>query len=70
MKKTFKIEVNIKKCDIVFKEKLGKGVIGSVELTYDLDQQEYERPGFALTLMDEAREFRNSLVEYQITEEK
>jgi hypothetical protein len=70
MKKTFKIEIKIKKCDTIFKEGLDKGVIGSLELTYDLDRQEYERPGFALNLMNEARELRDDIVEYQVTEEK
>ena len=36
MKKTFKISVKIKKCDIVFKKGMDPRVIASSELIYDL----------------------------------
>lgn len=68
MKKKFKIAVKIKKCDIEFKKGMGKGVIGSDELTYNLEESEYERPMFAMSLLNIADELRNDLIEYSIEE--
>ena len=68
MKKTFKITVKIKKCDIEFKKGMGKGVIGTEELEYSLEEKQYDRPGFVMSLMEKADTLRNDLIEYTIEE--
>lgn len=66
MKKTFKIIAKIKNCETVFKEELGEGGLGSIELNYDLEPEEYKKPTFIAHLMDKCDELREDLIECNI----
>lgn len=68
MKKTFKIEIKADNCEIVFAEGLDKGVLGYVELSYDLPEKEYKSSLFAAHLLEKAEEYRDELVNIEMKE--
>ena len=70
MKKTFRISIKVKNCDIVFKEGLEPGSLGFVDMTYDLDEKEFKRPLFLVTLSNEADALKDELIEYNFEEIK
>ena len=70
MKKTFKVSIKIKKCDIEFKENMGKGIIGYTDITYDLDEKEYEKPIFIVGLINEGEVLLKELIDIKIEEIK
>lgn len=68
MKKTIRISVKIKNCDIIFKEGLEPGEIGFEDLIFDLDKKDYERPLFIMTLRDKAEVLQSKLIELRSRE--
>lgn len=68
MKKTFKIEIKVNKCNEIFNKDMNKGVLGYLELTYNLSEKEYKNPLFKLSLIEEGKTFLNTLVNIKIRE--
>jgi len=68
MEKTFKIEIKVNKCNEIFKKDMNKGVLGYLELTYNLSEKDYENPRFKLSLIKEGKTFLNKLVNIKIKE--
>lgn len=62
MKKTFRIKLMIKDCDIKFTEELGPGVLGIHEVTYDLSEKDYESPLFTKELLEQQDALVNDIV--------
>ena len=68
MKKTIKLHVKIKNCKTIFKEGLGEGVIAMKELVFDLPEEEYKKPMFAMSMMRQGDSFVDELMEIQYEE--
>jgi hypothetical protein len=69
MKKTFKINIKIKNCDKIFADGLPPGSIGLKKLIYDLEESEFKHPMFVKGLLDYGKEFRDELIDIEISEE-
>jgi hypothetical protein len=63
MKKTIRISVKIRKCDIIFKEGMEEGELGNIDYIYDLDPEEYDNPRFAVDLLEKGEELQKELIE-------
>jgi len=70
MKKTFKIRLRVRNCDKIFKEGLEPGVLGQVELEYNLEPEEYERPLFLQHLLGERDKLISDIVISEVQEVK
>ena len=70
MKKTFKIRLRVRNCDEIFKEGLEPGVLGQVDLEYDLEPKEYERPTFIQHLLDKRDKLISDIVVTEVQEVK
>ena len=70
MKKTFKIEIKADKCEEIFADGLNKGILGYIELTYNLPEKDFESPMFEASLIEKAEEFRDECVKIQMREIK
>jgi hypothetical protein len=68
MKKTFRIKVIVRNSHEIFKDGLEPGVLGYVDLDYDLSEEEYSRPMFAKGLMDQVDHILNELVYTELEE--
>lgn len=69
MKKSFKISIAVKNCDLVFNPKLGPGVIGAIIVDFNnLKPKDLRSPFLAKELMDHGETFLNSLIEKTIEE--
>jgi len=69
MKKTIKISVKIKNCELVFKDGLEPGVIATQKRIYDLDEADYSSPMFAKEIMDKGEEFKDNVISIKYEEE-
>jgi hypothetical protein len=58
MLKKYLVQLKIKNCDLIFKKGLDKGIIGELELEYDIEEKEYKKPLFIKGLYEQAEELR------------
>ena len=63
MQKRYKISIKIKRCDIVFDDALGPGIIGRVKVTYRSTQKKFDSPLFAAQLNQSGNELIDKLVQ-------
>lgn len=70
MKKTFQVTIRIKGCDTVFNKELGTGVIGKVDLIYDIKEKDLEDPRFLHDIERKAETFMKSMMVIDIKEKK
>jgi len=68
MKKSFEITVKVKNCPISFKEGMEKGVLASIQVTYDLNK--INNPMLMKSLMDEEDRLVKEVIETTIKEVK
>lgn len=68
MLKKYLVQVKVKNCELVFKKGLDKGVLGEIELEYNLDEKEYKKPLFTKSLYDQAEAIRKEVIEYEFKE--
>ena len=68
MLKKYLVQVKIKNCGLVFKKGLDKGVLGEIELEFDLDEKDYKKPLFIKTLYSQANELGKELMEFTFEE--
>jgi len=71
MKKTFKFSVVLDGNETpVFMDDEGPGVVATVEVTYDLTEEQYRSPLFTNALMQKQREVMEDVVSVAIEEVK
>ena len=70
MKKTFRIKIKVRNCDIQFCEYLEPGVLGSKDLEFDLDEKDYSSPMFSKYLVDQKNQLMEDLVYPELEEIK
>lgn len=68
MKRTFRIKIRINNCDIIFKEELGPGVLGSEDIIVDLSEEEFSSPRLAAYLLDRREVLLNEIVYSELEE--
>ena len=69
MKKTFKLSVVVKGDEApIFMDGENKGVIGTMEVTYDLTEEMYKSPLFANALLQKQSEMVEEFVNVTIEE--
>ena len=67
-KRIFRISVKIKKCEKILAEGLEPGELGFKDLEFNEEPKEYDRPLFAMGLLEHAEEFQKELIELRARE--
>jgi hypothetical protein len=68
MKKLFRVEVKVDKCEDIFREGLGPGVLGFIDIAFDLPKEDYKSPSFASFMKEQGDELINKLIVCDIKE--
>ncbi len=64
MLKKYLVQVKVRNCELVFKKGLDKGVLGEIELEYNLDEKDYKKPLFIKSLYGEAEAIKEEIIQY------
>lgn len=70
VKRTYRFSIQIKDCERVFKDGMRPGELLTVDHTYELEQRQFDRPMFAMHLLDISRELRDEYIDVVIEEVK
>lgn len=67
-KRVFRIKIRIRDCNIIFKEELGPGVIGSKDIEYIVTDKEVESPLFGLEIIHQKEALLNEVAYAELEE--
>lgn len=62
IKKTLRLKIRVRNCNIVFEEGMEPGVLGYKDFVFYMKQKEYESPIFIKTLLEYKNDLLNDLL--------